>query len=60
MAVTGVAEVISGDDVEAEMLPILRKDGTEDEAAQQWSRMRSTGDPVVIRIRPTRFVWRLG
>ena len=37
VAVTGVAEVISGDGVEAEMLTILRKGLTDDEAAQQWS-----------------------
>jgi hypothetical protein len=60
VAVTGVAEVVSGEGVEAEMLTILRKGRTDDEAAQQWSRMRSTGDHVVIRIRPARFVWRLG
>ena len=32
---------------------------TEEEAARAWSRMSATGDRVVIRIRPTRFVWRL-
>ncbi len=60
VSLTGVAEVISGDGVEDEMRTILRKGMTDDEAAHQWSRMRSTGDHVVIRIRPTRFVWRLG
>ena len=60
VAVTGVADVISGDGVEAEMLTILRKRLTDDDAARHWSAMRSTGDRVVIRIRPTRFVWRLG
>ena len=60
VAVTGIAEIISGDGVEAEMLTILRKGLTDDDAARQWSAMRSTGDRVVIRIRPTRFVWRLG
>ena len=58
VAVTGVAEVVSGDGVEAEMLTILRKHMTDEEAQNLWSEMRSTADRVVIRIRPTRFVWR--
>lgn len=59
VAVTGLAEVVSGEAVETEMLTILGKDRTDDEAAEQWSGMRATGDRVVIRVRPTRFVWRL-
>jgi len=59
VAVTGVADVISGDSVKAEMLTILRKSLPDEEAERVWSEMSPTGDRVVIRIRPTRFVWRL-
>jgi hypothetical protein len=59
VAVTGVADVVSGDAVESEMLTILRKNLPDEEAERVWSAMSSTGDRVVIRIRPTRFVWRL-
>jgi hypothetical protein len=59
VAVTGVAAIVSGDGVEAEMLTILRKHLTDDEASRLWSEMRSTVDRVVIQVRPTRFVWRL-
>jgi hypothetical protein len=58
VAVTGWASVVSGDDVEAEMLPILRKYMSDDEADRLWTEMRSSGDRVVIRVRPTRLVWR--
>lgn len=59
VAVTGWASVVSGDDVEAEMLPILRKYMSDDEADRLWTEMRTSGDRVVIRVRPTRLVWRL-
>ena len=59
VAVTGWASVVSGDDVEAQMLPILRKYVSDDEADRLWTEMRSSGDRVVIRVRPTRLVWRL-
>jgi Pyridoxamine 5'-phosphate oxidase len=59
VAVTGWASVVSGDDLEAEMLPILRKYMSDDEADRLWTEMRSSGDRVVIRVRPTRLVWRL-
>ena len=59
VAVTGVATIVSGDDVEAEMLTILRKHVTDEEADRLWTEIRSSGDRVVIRVRPTRFVWRL-
>jgi Pyridoxamine 5'-phosphate oxidase len=59
VAVTGWASIVSGADVETEMLPILRKYMSDDEADRLWTEMRSSGDPVVIRVRPTRLVWRL-
>ena len=59
VAVTGWASVVTGDDVEAEMLPILRKYMSDDEADRLWTEMRTSGDRVVIRVRPTRLVWRL-
>ena len=58
-AVTGIATIVSGEGVEAEMLTILRKRRTGEEADRLWTEMRSSGDRVVIRVRPTRFVWRL-
>jgi hypothetical protein len=59
VAMTGVAAIVSGDDVQAEMLTILRKYMSDDEADRHWMEMRSSGDRVVIRVRPTGFVWRL-
>jgi nitroimidazol reductase NimA-like FMN-containing flavoprotein (pyridoxamine 5'-phosphate oxidase superfamily) len=59
VAMTGLASVVSGDAVEAEMLTILGKYVAEDEAEQTWTEMRSSGERVVIGVRPTRFVWRL-
>jgi hypothetical protein len=59
VAVTGIATIVSGEGVEAEMLTILRKHQTEEEAVRLWTEMRSSGERVVIRVRPTRFVWRL-
>jgi hypothetical protein len=59
VAMTGLASVFSGDAVEAEMLTILGKYMAEDEAERTWTEMHSSGDRVVIAVRPTRFVWRL-
>ena len=50
---------MSGADVQAAMLAILRKYMTDAEADGQWTELRSNDDQVVIVIQPTRFVWRL-
>jgi hypothetical protein len=60
VAVTGVATVAYGDDAEQDMLLLLGKDHPADEAAIRWEEMRSSGDRITFRIRPTRFVWRTG
>ncbi len=39
---------------------ILAKYHDGDEVTRRWNEIRSAGDQVVIRIRPTRFVWRTG
>jgi hypothetical protein len=59
VAITGVATVVSGDAVEPEMLTILRTSLSEDDAERRWAELRSDGQPVVIVVRPDRFVWRL-
>jgi hypothetical protein len=59
VAITGVASVVSGAPVEAEMLTILGKYLADDAAGQHWAELRASGDRVVIRVQPTRFVWRL-
>jgi Pyridoxamine 5'-phosphate oxidase len=59
VAMRGTAWIVSGDPVEAEMLTILRKSMTAEEADRCWTEMRSSGDPVVIGVRPSSYVWRL-
>lgn len=60
VAMVGMASIVSGADVQAAMLAILRKYMTDAEADRQWTELRSNDDQVVIVIQPTRFVWRLG
>jgi hypothetical protein len=59
VAITGLAAVVSGEPVEAEMLTILGKYLDDEAADRRWAEMRASGERVVIRVRPTRFVWRL-
>jgi pyridoxamine 5'-phosphate oxidase-like protein len=59
VAMRGTAWIVSGDAVEAEMLTILRKSMTDEEADRSWTELRSSGDPVVIGVRPSSYVWRL-
>ncbi len=59
VAMRGTAWIVSGDAVEAEMSTILRKYMTDEEADRSWTEMRSSGDPVVIGVRPSSYVWRL-
>jgi len=58
VAVTGVASLVYGDQVEADIRLILAKYHDEAEAARRWDSMRSTGGQMAIWVRPTRFVWR--
>ena len=60
VAMNGIASLVYGEQVEAEMRLILAKYHDGDEVTRRWNEIRSTGDQVVIRIRPTRFVWRTG
>ncbi len=56
--VSGLASSVYGDEVEADMLSILAREMTPDAAVEAWSKLRASGDRMVVRIRPTRFVWR--
>jgi len=58
VAVTGIASLAPIDTVEAEMMQLLTRSFGEDGASRRWHEVRSTGDPIVIHIRPTRFLWR--
>ncbi len=58
VAVTGVAAVLYGDQVEAEMLLLLAKYLAEDDVVRRWEEMRASADRMIIQVRPTRFVWR--
>ena len=60
VAINGTATVVTGDAVEAAMMEIPRKDMTDEEANRSWTEMRSSGNPVVIEVRPSRYLWRLG
>ncbi len=56
--VSGIASAVFGDEVEADMLSILGREMTTEAAIAQWEKLRASGDRMVVRIRPTRFVWR--
>ena len=58
VAINGIATLVYGDQVEPDMRLILSKYHEADEVTRRWDELRSTGDQLVIRIRPTRFVWR--
>ena len=62
---TGDAEIVDGltDDreaVRAATWPLLLKYLPEGEAAVRWSRIDADGDRVVIRLMPSRILWRAG
>lgn len=62
---TGHAEIVDGppDDREAVRTvtwPLLLKYLPETEAAVRWSRIDAAGDRVVIRLEPSRILWRPG
>ena len=58
VAITGVASFSPLDTVESEMLLILTRYFEADVAGRRWDEMRQSGDQIVIRVRPVRFVWR--
>jgi PPOX class probable F420-dependent enzyme len=58
VAITGVATMVYGEDAEGETRLILAKYFADHEAARRWEEMAASGDRIVIRVRPTRFVWR--
>lgn len=58
VAVGGMASLVYGAEVEPDIQLILAKYHDEAEAARRWDEMRSAGDQMAIRVRPTRFVWR--
>ena len=59
VAMTGTAEIVSGDGVHDQMLTILGKYMSEDDAARTWTELGARGDGVVIAFRPSRYVWRV-
>jgi PPOX class probable F420-dependent enzyme len=58
LAVTGVASMVHGDEAGDELALVLSKYLEPDAAADRLGEMRSSGDQMVIRVRPTRTVWR--
>jgi hypothetical protein len=58
VAIDGIAAVVSGDAVAEAMTPILGKYMTAEAAEQAWTELLASGNPVVIEIRPSRYVWR--
>jgi hypothetical protein len=58
VAISGLASLVYGDQVEPEFRLILSKYHDSEGVAQRWEELRSNGDQLVIRIKPTRFVWR--
>jgi len=58
VAVSGIASLLYGDRVDQEMALILAKYHDPNEVSRRWEELRSTGDQLVILVRPTRFVWR--
>jgi len=60
VSINGTATVISGDATEAGTMQILGKYLTDAEAAAAWTELRASGNPVVIEVKPSRYLWRLG
>ena len=40
------------------MITIMRKYMSDEEADRSWAELRATGNPVVIEVRPSRYLWR--
>lgn len=58
VAITGVASIVHGDEAAELTRLILATFLPEGEAARRWAEMAVSGDRIVIRVRPTRLVWR--
>jgi hypothetical protein len=58
VAIAGLASLVYGEQVEADIRLILAKYHDEAELERRWQEMRSSGDLLAIRVRPVRFVWR--
>jgi PPOX class probable F420-dependent enzyme len=58
LAVTGVASMVHGDEAIDDLTFVLSKYLEPDAVEDRLQEMRSSGDHMVIRIRPTRLVWR--
>ena len=58
LAVTGVASMVHGDEADDELTLLLSKYLEPDAVAHRLQEMRASGDQMVIRVRPTRLVWR--
>ena len=60
VAVTGIASIVYGEAVKAEVEQVLAQDDPDSAKREGWAALTSTGDAVVIRVRPSRFLWRPG
>ena len=58
LAVTGVASMVHGDEATDELALLLSKYLEPDAAGDRLQEMCSSGDQMVIRVHPTRLVWR--
>ena len=58
LAVTGVASMVHGAEADDELALVLSKYLEPDAVEDRLQEMRSSGDQMVIRVRPTRVVWR--
>jgi len=58
LAVTGLASVVYGEQAEAEMSLLLGKYFDAETVALRLAEVRSSGEHIVILVRPIRFVWR--
>ena len=58
LAVTGVASMVHGAEADEELTLLLSKYLEPDAVEDRLQEMRSSGDQMVIRVRPTRLVWR--
>ena len=58
MVAYGRAELVEGERVRDETLPLLRKYLPEEEVLPWWERINRDGDRVVVVVHPERIVWR--
>ncbi len=58
VAVAGVASIVYGPGVEDELRLVLAESRLGETAAGRWAALRASTDAIVIRVRPTRFLWR--